>query len=352
MNKVLTIIIPTYNMERYLDKCLSSVIINDKKLMSQCEVLVIIDGAKDRSSEIAHGYQDKYPETYRVIDKENGNYGSCINRGLIEATGKYVKILDADDSFDNSLFAGYLQHLLSVDVDLVINDLTRINEKGRLIRNTHFNLPTDRIFGLEEFSKGITQLIGMHNVAYKTENLQKMNYKQSEGISYTDQEWIFNPFTNVKTIFYCRELLYRYLIGREGQTMQRDVMLRSANHQIQGAKKMLKDYEQFEKLDSLQQLFVDRKLTLRCFNIYYTYLSTELLPIEELKDFDNYMLRVSPAAYARLEDCSISYMIPFKFIKKWRIDGCTSRPSKFAFTAAMISNKFRSLKWRIFITIK
>ena len=105
MEKILTIIIPTYNMEKYLDKCLTSLIIEDKKLMKLLEVLVVIDGAKDRSSEIGHTYQDKYPETFRVIDKENGNYGSCINRGLKEAKGKYVKVLDADDSFDNGNFS-------------------------------------------------------------------------------------------------------------------------------------------------------------------------------------------------------------------------------------------------------
>lgn len=90
MNKILTIIIPTYNMEKYLRRCLDSLII-DEEGMKQLEVLVINDGSKDSSSQIAHEYQDKYPDTYRVIDKENGNYGSCINIGLKEAKGKYVK---------------------------------------------------------------------------------------------------------------------------------------------------------------------------------------------------------------------------------------------------------------------
>lgn len=81
MEKILTII------EKYLDKCLTSLIIDDKELMRQLEVLVINDGSKNRSSEIAHKYESNYPDTFRVIDKENGNYGSCINRGLQEATG-------------------------------------------------------------------------------------------------------------------------------------------------------------------------------------------------------------------------------------------------------------------------
>lgn len=83
-------------MEKYLRRCLNSLII-DEEGMKQLEVLVINDGSKDSSSQIAHEYQNKYPDTYRVIDKENGNYGSCVNKGIVKATGKYFKILDADD---------------------------------------------------------------------------------------------------------------------------------------------------------------------------------------------------------------------------------------------------------------
>ena len=111
MDKILTVVIPTYNMEKLLDKCLTSLIVNDKELMNQLEVLVVIDGAKDRSSEIAHSYEIKFPNTFRVIDKENGNYGSCVNRGLNEALGKYIKILDADDWFDSKGFKEYLLFL-------------------------------------------------------------------------------------------------------------------------------------------------------------------------------------------------------------------------------------------------
>ena len=91
MNKTLTIIIPSYNMEKYLDRCLSSLIIDDG-LMDLLEALIINDGSKDRTSEIGHQYETKYPGTFRVIDKENGHYGSCINRGLTEAKGKCQSI--------------------------------------------------------------------------------------------------------------------------------------------------------------------------------------------------------------------------------------------------------------------
>ena len=77
-NKILTVIVPSYNMEAYLPKCLGSLIIDDKELLRKLEVIVVNDGSKDRTSEIAHKFETKYPGVFRVIDKKNGHYGSCI----------------------------------------------------------------------------------------------------------------------------------------------------------------------------------------------------------------------------------------------------------------------------------
>ena len=106
MDKILTLIIPTYNMELYLRYCLDSLLVDEG--MDALEVLVVNDGSRDCSLEIAREYEHKYPQTFKVIDKENGNYGSCVNRGLKEATGKYVKVLDADDSFDTEHFGRFI----------------------------------------------------------------------------------------------------------------------------------------------------------------------------------------------------------------------------------------------------
>ena len=88
MSKLLTIVIPTYNMEAYLNRCLDSLLVSDEQ-MKLLEVLVINDGSKDNSSAIAHEYEAKYPNTFRVIDKENGGHGSTINAGIKKARGKW-----------------------------------------------------------------------------------------------------------------------------------------------------------------------------------------------------------------------------------------------------------------------
>lgn len=91
MKKVITIVIPTYNMEKYLSNCLESFIYD--KQTNDIEVLIVNDGSKDNSINIANEYAKKYPNIFKVIEKENGGHGSTINAGLKVATGKYFKLI-------------------------------------------------------------------------------------------------------------------------------------------------------------------------------------------------------------------------------------------------------------------
>lgn len=99
MDKVLTVIVPVYNMEKYIRQCLESLVIGG--------VLVVLDGSKDGSAEIAYEFVEQYPDTFRIIYKANGGHGSAINTGLMMASGEYVKILDSDDWVERMLSAGW-----------------------------------------------------------------------------------------------------------------------------------------------------------------------------------------------------------------------------------------------------
>ena len=247
MEKILSIIIPTYNMEKYLDKCLTSLIVEDKEQMKQLEVLVIIDGAKDRSSEIAHIYQNQHPETFVVIEKENGNYGSCINRGIKEATGRYVKILDADDSFDTISFSRFLDQIrnLPEDIDVIFSGYLVVNEQDGVISSY---LRGFMPCGYLNWSNVAHSLIdehhlAMHEVTYRLSLLRDMNYLQTEGISYTDQEWVFYPMTNAKSFYLIDAYVYKYLVGRAGQTMDLKVFQKGVGANIIIANRMLPYYK-------------------------------------------------------------------------------------------------------------
>ena len=175
MGKLLSIIIPTYNMDKYLHKCLDSLVVSEKN-MKRLEVLVINDGSKDSSSQIGHEYESKYPQTFRVIDKENGNYGSCINRGLKEAAGKYVKVLDADDYYDNLVFVKFINYLSDKDVDLIINDFCIVDEDDKVTETFTFPFATDRTFSLDDYYHVASDWLWHHGITYKREILTNMGF--------------------------------------------------------------------------------------------------------------------------------------------------------------------------------
>ena len=95
--KILSIIIPTYNAAKFLDKGLSSFIIDDNSLLNMLDIIVVNDGSTDNSVEIAQKYVNKYPDVYRILNKENGGHGSAINEGVKIIKGSYFKVVDADD---------------------------------------------------------------------------------------------------------------------------------------------------------------------------------------------------------------------------------------------------------------
>lgn len=111
MNKLLSVVIPVYKVEKYIRQCLGSLILPDEALMDKMEVLVVNDGTPDRSAIIAKEYEAKYPDVFHVIDKENGGHGSAFNVGLAQASGKYLRFLDSDDWFDTKNLAKLLNVL-------------------------------------------------------------------------------------------------------------------------------------------------------------------------------------------------------------------------------------------------
>lgn len=315
MSKILSVIIPTYNMEKYLHRCLDSLIMDE--YMDKVEVLVINDGSKDSSSKIAHEYQEKYPETFRVIDKENGNYGSCINRGLKEATGKYVKILDADDWYDSVSLKKFVGELNNIDVDLVFTDFVTVREQGGEEADYKMPYKENAILSYSEIEKCLLEnYIAMHAVTYKKDNLLRIQYRQTEGISYTDQEWIFLPMTTVKYAYYVSMPLYKYLVGREGQTMSAANMQKSVSQNKIIAERMLKQLRCVE--DVYHNYLISRILFVSRLIYNYAILGNSTASLPLLEEFDSSLAELSPKVYAMLDDEKTVDRIHFSYIRDWR----------------------------------
>lgn len=321
MPKILSIIIPSYNMEKYLPYCLDSLLVHNHQ--EELEVLVVNDGSTDNTYEEAQRYANAYPGVFCCIDKKNGNYGSCINVGLSKATGKYVKVLDADDSFDVVNFDEFLEFLTQIDADLILSDFEVVNNDRVPQRTIRYNFPIKGVGSFYEIcnTSEFVGAIQMHAVTYRRELLRSMHYHQTEGISYTDQQWIFTPMIAVKTVAYFGAVVYRYLVGREGQTMDPKVRMRSMEHARKNSLGLILDYETHkgEISSPMIKSYLYSRLAWYIKDIYITHITNYTkVNAAILRDYDQSIKEQSIEIYNMIASKDISSVLGFAYIDYWR----------------------------------
>lgn len=283
MQKLLTIVVPVYKVEPYINKCLDSCVLADEKLMSQLEVIIVNDGTPDRSAEMSREYVKRYPQTFRQIDKENGGHGSAWNVGLKEATGKYLRFLDSDDWLVN--LEQFMRDLETCDTDLVFTQMDKyMVESSELVRFPVVE-ETNRVKMIDEFPYWRTNdfiVCNFHYCTYKTKLLQPLYPLFDEHVFYDDMILHIIPIFIAKTYVVFDYPLYQYLIGRIGQTMNSETMRKHMNFHKQEITKEYNYYRQHKDNASQYQRLWGAHVLLSCMGqSYIPYLP--LLPWKEFK---------------------------------------------------------------------
>lgn len=215
METILSISIAAYNIADYLAEILDKLMMVENS--ERLEVLVVNDGSKDETPEIAREYEEKYPASIKLIDKQNGGWGSTVNAGIKNATGKFFKLLDGDDYYHIENMSGFLTYLEQTDSDMVITPFRLFNDKTLELyparsRREEFDKDT-------EFTLGdVSSLFAMHEVAFRTQLLQNSPLNISEHCFYTDVEYVAKGMCRVKSISSYPHEIYMYRVAREGQS--------------------------------------------------------------------------------------------------------------------------------------
>ncbi len=238
----LSIIIPMYNGEIFIDNCLHS-ILNEQTLetniLNFIEIIIINDGSKDNCSEKAKKWAKEWNKKLhkvfiKVFDKENGQYGSVINFGLKHVKGKYVKVLDVDDIFNTKNFIEIVQIIASlrIDIDVIITDFIfdKVIKNKQIVYKWDKYFEPYKILKMNEL-KFPNSIITMHSIIYRTEFLHNIDYKQIEGIYYSDSQYAVIPFAQAKLLYYINISLYRYYIGRNEQSINIKTMVKNREDQ-------------------------------------------------------------------------------------------------------------------------
>ncbi len=232
--KLLTITVPCYNSADYMEKCIDSLLVGGERV----EIIIIDDGSKDRTGEIADLYAEKYPSIVKVIHQENGGHGEGINQGVIHATGKYFKVVDSDDmlSEDFPLFLDRLEECeKNGGVDLMVTNYYYVHTDGVGDRSISYKsvLPRGRIFTWRETKRfRLHQLITIHSATFRTSLMKEYGEPLPKHVFYEDNLMVYRILPRVERMYYMDSDLYRYWIGRPDQSVQESVMKKRYTHQI------------------------------------------------------------------------------------------------------------------------
>ncbi|WP_349823805.1 glycosyltransferase family 2 protein, partial [Coprococcus sp. RTP21428st1_B10_RTP21428_210409] len=230
--KILSVIIPSYNSKPYLDKCLGSLVVPE--LMDKIDVIVVNDGSTDGSESICEEYIEKYPDSYSLINKENGGHGSAINAGAEKARGRYMKVLDADDWFLTESIPEFIGKLENASADVVLTCHHTINITTGEIKNWRcFPDEFDREYTMEEVMsdwKKFDRSLTFHGITYRTQFYRENGVRLAEKVFYEDHEYATYPCCLAKTILPLDMFVYEYRIGDVSQSVSAQNQFKRIDH--------------------------------------------------------------------------------------------------------------------------
>lgn len=304
--KVLTLVIPVYNTEKYVKRCLDSILIED--VLEDIEVITVNDGSKDGSVEILRRYEKMYPNSVVVIDKENGGHGSTVNAGLEKATGKYFRVIDSDDWVNSHDFVTFVNKLKNEDADLVVTNYRKeLIYSGESEYLEYTDLEDDVLYDFDEIDLGILkgEYFVMATSTYKTELLRRAKLKLFEKTFYVDMQYNIIPIPELKTFKFLDLDIYRYFIGRPGQSMDLANFVRNRAQHEKVMKFLVEFYcERKETLSKNKNEYISLILYYMLTTNYYIYCvyckkgNSEIH--KEIMSFDKYLKEKDNELYKRL----------------------------------------------------
>ncbi len=234
--KLLSIAVPCYNSQDYMRHCIDALLTGGDEV----EILIVDDGSKDNTAAIADEYQAAHPDIVQAIHQENGGHGAAVMAGVRAATGAYFKVVDSDDWLDEAAFAKVLATLRGFvnsqpTVDLLISNFIydKVGAAHKKVMKYGNALPQNRPLTWDEVGKlHRGQYILMHSVIYRTQVLRDCGLDLPRHTFYVDNLFVYVPMPYVRTLYYLDVDLYHYYIGREGQSVQEQTMIRRIDQQI------------------------------------------------------------------------------------------------------------------------
>ena len=222
----ISVIVPVYNVEKYLDQCLESII---SQTLNDIEIIVVNDGSTDNSLEIIKKFAAK-DSRIKVVDQKNGGYAKAVNKGLSLATGEYVAEVDSDDYINPNMYNKLYNIAKEKNVDIVVGRYAEFVGKDQTFQmfpKTFVSSDKEnKVLSTDELYKGNKlDLLGytaIWSAIYKRELITKYNITLNENVKcYNDNGFWFRTRAVAKTLYYNDEIMYFYRVDVAGQTIKK-----------------------------------------------------------------------------------------------------------------------------------
>ncbi|HGS2149871.1 TPA: glycosyltransferase, partial [Streptococcus pneumoniae] len=211
-NILLTIVIPVYNVEKYLKRCIDSVISQE---WDKYEVILVNDGSTDASPNICEEYAQKY-HFISVIHKENGGLSETRNTGLSHANGKYVFFLDSDDWITKDMFRNLSKMIMEQNYDILQFGMQMFHSEREELKNVQCK---EKNFNSSDAFKNMLSVEGITSFAtdkiYKRELFEKNGIEFPIGYFYEDLGTVYKLILSAKKIYLTTQVYYCYFIGND-----------------------------------------------------------------------------------------------------------------------------------------
>ena len=294
--KLITICVPGYNVERYLERCVRSLL--DHEFAAETEILIIDDGSRDHTADIAKVFEAQYPGIVRLIQKENGGHGSTINRAISEGVGKYFMVVDGDDWIDGKQFSQVLEKIKngSIDTDIISSNYHEVNmESGESTTWTQQgNIEYGRTLSFDEIDVENVYFT-LASTMFRLSLLREVDKPLQEHTFYVDVEYILFPIPYVKTAMFVENFIYKYCRGNAEQSVHIPTMVNRYDHHERVLKRVL-DYETQCSMTLKQKMYYEsilKKLLFTHYALCFVYDSDKGRGYLRAKGFDAYLAKKS-----------------------------------------------------------
>lgn len=207
--KLVSIIVPVYNVEKYIEKCLSSI---QNQSYKNLEIIIVNDGSPDNSQKIIDQFL-KIDDRFICINKENGGLSSARNAGIEKATGDYLAFIDSDDWIDEKMIEDLVKTAIENDAQIAICDLSTDWESGENKTTLKQGTAYPDVIDTKEFADAYTSLSCFAcNKLFETQLFKVNNIHFPLGLLFEDIATFPRLFFRSKRIAFLRKAPYHYIV--------------------------------------------------------------------------------------------------------------------------------------------